>query len=114
MMIIKLNSLSLSYSNNQFSTAQFFKGPLKINIYVVFNCYLAAPRPAHAMLITDLITFDPKVTGSLIICWVPKTNQEPSVFFNWDSIYARLNSHYKAWSYRKKKHKKIKAYRKSL
>ena len=34
--------------------------------------------------------------------------------FNWDSLYARLNSHYKALSYKKKKHRKIKAYRKSL
>ena len=33
---------------------------------------------------------------------------------NWDSIYARLNSHYKAWSYKRKKHKKIKTYRKSV
>ena len=31
-------------------------------------------------------------------------------FFDWDSLYARLNSHYKAWSYKKKRHKKIKAY----
>ena len=36
------------------------------------------------------------------------------VFFNWDSLHARLNSHYNGWSYKKKKHKKIKAYRKSL
>ena len=36
------------------------------------------------------------------------------VFCNWDSLHARLNSHYKAWSYKKKKHKKIKAYRKSV
>ena len=35
-------------------------------------------------------------------------------FFNWDSLLARLNSHYEAWSYKKKKHKKIKAYRKSV
>ena len=35
-------------------------------------------------------------------------------FFNWDSLHARLNSHYKAWSYKKKKHKKIKAYRMSV
>ena len=29
-------------------------------------------------------------------------------FFNWDSLHARLNSHYKAWrSYKKKKHKKM-------
>ena len=27
-------------------------------------------------------------------------------FLNWDSLHARLNSHYKAWSYKKKKHKK--------
>ena len=34
--------------------------------------------------------------------------------FNCDSLHARLNSHYKAWSYKKKKHKNIKAYRKSV
>ena len=28
------------------------------------------------------------------------------VFFNWDSLHARLNSHYEAWSYKEKKHKK--------
>ena len=27
--------------------------------------------------------------------------------FNSDSLHARLNSHYEAWSYKKKKHKKI-------
>ena len=36
------------------------------------------------------------------------------LFFNCDSLHARLNSHYEAWSYKKKKHKKIKAYRKSI
>ena len=36
------------------------------------------------------------------------------IFFDWDSLHARLNSHYKAWSYKKKKHRKIKAYRNSL
>ena len=35
------------------------------------------------------------------------------VFFNWDSLHARLNSHYKTWSYKKKKHKNVKVYRKS-
>ena len=35
-------------------------------------------------------------------------------FFNWNSLHARLNSHYEAWSYKKKKHKKITAYRKSV
>ena len=39
------------------------------------------------------------------------------VFFfllNWDSLNARLNSHYKAWSYKKKKHNMIKGYRKRV
>ena len=35
-------------------------------------------------------------------------------FFNWGSLHVRLISHYEAWSYKKKKHKKIKAYSKSL
>ena len=36
------------------------------------------------------------------------------LFFNWDSFHASLNSHYKAWSYKKKEAKKIKAYGSSL
>ena len=35
-------------------------------------------------------------------------------FLNWDSLHARLNSHYEAWSYKKNKHKKTAAYRKSV
>ena len=35
-------------------------------------------------------------------------------FFYWKLLYARLNNHYKAWSYKKKKQKKINAYRKSI
>ena len=37
-----------------------------------------------------------------------------SFFFNWYSLHARLNSHYKACSYKKRKRKKVKAYRKSI
>ena len=33
---------------------------------------------------------------------------------NWDSLHPRLNTHCKAWSYKKKEHREIKAYRKSL
>ena len=32
----------------------------------------------------------------------------------WDSLHAKLNSHYEVWSYKKKKHKKIKAYTRNL
>ena len=31
-----------------------------------------------------------------------------------DSLHAKLNSHYEEWSYKKKNHKKVKAYRKSV
>ena len=34
-------------------------------------------------------------------------------FKNWDSLHARLNSHYEAWSYKKESTKKITGYRKS-
>ena len=43
-----------------------------------------------------------------------KTKMVQENFFNWDSFYARLSSHYDAWSYKKKKHKKIRAHRKSV
>ena len=36
------------------------------------------------------------------------------IFFNWDTLHERLKIHFNAWSYKKKKDKKIKAYRKSL
>ena len=36
------------------------------------------------------------------------------IYFNWDSLHARLNSHYEAWSHKKKKHKNIRAHRKSV
>ena len=46
---------------------------------------------------------------------VPNANNVfMSVFFNWDSPHARLNNYYEAWSYMKKKHKKITAYMKSV
>ena len=35
-------------------------------------------------------------------------------FFNGDLLHARLNSNYKAWSYKKKEDRKIKAHRKSF
>ena len=39
---------------------------------------------------------------------------EPLFLFNWDSLHARLNSHYEAWSYKKRSTKKITGYRKSV
>ena len=36
------------------------------------------------------------------------------IFFNWYSPHARLNSHYEAWSYKKRSTKRITGYRKSV
>ena len=36
------------------------------------------------------------------------------LLFNWDSLHARLNSHYEAWIYKKGRTKKIAGYRKSV
>ena len=36
------------------------------------------------------------------------------LFFNWDSLHTRLNSHYEAWSYKKRSTKKITGHRKSV
>ena len=46
--------------------------------------------------------------------WDNEKEHERIFFFNWYSLHARLNSHYEAWSYKKRKHKKVKAYRKSI
>ena len=43
-----------------------------------------------------------------LLCW-------PFFFVvNWDSLHARLNSHYEVWSYKKRGTKKITGYRKSV
>ena len=36
------------------------------------------------------------------------------LFFNWNSPHVRLNSYYEAWNYKKKKHIKVKEYRKPV
>ena len=41
-------------------------------------------------------------------------NLAHDIFFNWNLLSGRLNSHCNAQSYKKKKRKKIKAYRKSV
>ena len=43
-----------------------------------------------------------------------KSIQLIGFFFNWDSLHARPNSHYEAWSYKKRSIKKITGYGKSV
>ena len=50
-----------------------------------------------------MLTIQPEcIQIRLICCQIP--------FFNQDSLHARLNSHYKTWSQKKKKDKKIKTH----
>ena len=37
---------------------------------------------------------------------VKQRSEYAILFFNWDSLHARLNSHYEAWSYKKKEAQK--------
>ena len=50
------------------------------------------------------------IAYTLFLCYLHFYN----FFFHWDSLRARLHSHYEAWSYKKKKHKNIRAHRKSI
>ena len=62
--------------------------------HYIFNCYLAAPRPAlghyrggsliHPMLITVFYIFDPKVTGSLVL----STCRSFLYFLSFNFLYA--------------------------
>ena len=58
----------------------------------------------------------PLLVSHTIKSLAPKINftWDCTGFLNWDSLHARLNNHYEAWSYKKKNHKKIKAYEESL
>ena len=74
----------------------------------------------HDLILLDLDCALRKVLSKVILSKGAKlrfffyTNGPIFLFFVWDLLHARLNSHCKAWSYMKMKHKKIKAYRKSL
>ena len=47
-------------------------------------------------------------------CPQHKAKIHKTFVFNWNSLHARLNRQYEAWSYKKNKHKKIRAQRKSV
>ena len=51
--------------------------------------------------------------GIQITCYSVTETTKYIYFFNWDSLHARLNSHYEAWSYKKESTKKITGCRKS-
>ena len=87
-----------------------------------YNSYIAPNNNQKNMNSTSdrllRMKYFTKATASFITMYTKSTSCiilfGDSFFFNWDSLHARLNSHYEAWSYKKKKRKKITAYRKSV
>ena len=64
-----------------------------------------------------LVSFDwSNNTGAIGVKMDASILEEKSsfLFLNCESLHAKLNNHYEAWSYKKKKHKKIIAYGKSV
>ena len=45
---------------------------------------------------------------------IVKFSPDAHFLFHWDSPHVRLNSHCEPWSYEKKRHEEVKAYRKSV
>ena len=88
-----------------------------ITSHNIGHYYLIFSRTNIIFLIPTLV-YQKATTFGL---WVNANNDTGSVlkilllnatefvsFFNWDSPHAGLNNHCKAWSYKKKKHKKLK------
>ena len=81
-----------------------FKLVIVVVVYWILTCYLGE------LLFYIFLYQKLKISMWLIerSIWIS------NIFFNWDSLHARLNSHYEAWSYMKKSIKKITGNRKSV
>ena len=78
------------------------------------KCFLFHFESSFRSWDNQILTFHDVMTSSSAQAWNTKrVLLNNFFFFNLDSFHARLNSRYKAWSYKKKEHKRIKAYRKS-
>ena len=92
------------------SITHFFLKILQRYCILVILRSLGMPGHAHQ------IWWDQLVENFDVYLHIKSTSSLTSFFrffLNWDSLHARLNSHYKVWSCKKKKHKKVKAYGKS-
>ena len=87
---------------------------ISIKHEIFSNFEFDPPKDMHAVFLDISKVFDKIWLPGLIFKIKSFGISGDFFFFNWDSLHARLNSHYKAWSYKKKKRKNIKAYRKYL
>ena len=87
---------------------QFIDLHSKSRDWFLYDRYLRHERVKHfdslKLSMLDLLVKFPRSNTLLVSI----------LFFNGDSLHARLSSHYETWSYKKKKLKKINAYRKSV
>ena len=89
-----------------------------VKYYSMFSLSLAFFIPVMTSLSLEfLLTWSSVFSSSSCILFVCSANfffirtvdsllRLYTDFFDWVSLHARLNSHYKVWSYKKKKHKK--------
>ena len=121
MCIDKLDDLVDKY-NDTYSTIKVKPVGIKSKMYIDFIKENNEKDPKFK--ISDIVRMSKylkKIAGytpnwseeAFIIKKVKKLCHRLTFLFNWDSLHGRLNSHFGAWSYKKKMHKKIKAYRKS-
>ena len=61
------------------------------------QCYTIPTRDGLQIMLLDFAIEIIRKYGFLIVIYL--------FYFNWDSLHAKMNNHYKAWGY-KKKHKK--------
>ena len=90
-----------------YSWKVIFTSCLLLIIFLLFFCIMLLLTPKILENICLKATFETHTSLSFSLFSFNR-------FFYWDSLHARLNSHYEVWSYKKKKYKKIKEYRKSV
>ena len=103
-----LQSGETKCQNNRFILKCFFK----------ITFLMIKKNWAHSHNFGDIVELvadcGAKEISSHLLTALKSTFHQCMFFFNWYSLHAQLNSHYEAWSYKKRKHKKVKACRISI
>ena len=103
---VELNHLSTIFNFSQFHHPELVEGPSPACLITSLYCL---PPPTFFNILSEFC----ENCNSLKTITPEKTHTEV-FFFNWNSLHARLNSHYEACSYKKRSTKKITWYRISV
>ena len=85
-----------------------------INRNLLFYATLELPSRKKILMLSLVFQILHISTKMVCTCWVFRYSFCMCIFFNWDSLPARLNSHCQVGSYKKRITKKINGYRKSV